>query len=64
MNTPSVRNLRFSQVIGEAISLEMEANEKVLLLGEDIHPSDAEIGKEAARATEQFFAIYGASASH
>jgi AcrR family transcriptional regulator len=35
-----------------------------LLLGEDIHPSDAEIGKEAARATEQFFAIYGVSASH
>jgi len=35
-----------------------------LLLGEDIHPSEAEVGKEAARATEQFFAIYGAHASH
>ena len=35
-----------------------------LLLGEDIHPSETEVGKEAARATEQFFAIYGANASH
>jgi AcrR family transcriptional regulator len=35
-----------------------------LLLGEAIHPTEAEVGKEAARATEQFFAIYGAHASH
>jgi AcrR family transcriptional regulator len=35
-----------------------------LLLGEDIHPSETEVGKEAARATNQFFAIYGANAPH
>jgi pyruvate dehydrogenase E1 component beta subunit len=36
MNSTTIRNLRFSQVIGEAISLEMEADQKVLVLGEDI----------------------------
>jgi pyruvate dehydrogenase E1 component beta subunit len=32
----SPRNLRFSQVVGEAIALEMEADEKVLVMGEDV----------------------------
>jgi len=35
-----------------------------LLLGEDIHPTDVAIVKEAARATEQFFAIYGPQGPH
>ncbi len=30
-----------------------------LLLGEAIHPTDAEIARDAAQATEQFLEIYG-----
>jgi AcrR family transcriptional regulator len=33
-----------------------------LLLGEDIHPSESEVAKDAARATDQFLKIYGAGA--
>lgn len=42
--TSPVRNLRFSQVIGEAISQEMEADGKVLLFGEDIGRSGGVFG--------------------
>lgn len=44
MTTSPARNPRFSQVIGEAIALEMEADSKVLLLGEDIGRSGGVFG--------------------
>lgn len=54
MNSTPVRNLRFSQVIGEAISLEMEADGKVLMLGEDIGRSGGVFG-----VTRQLQARFG-----
>ena len=36
MTAPAPRRLRFSAAIGEAIALEMEADPKVLVLGEDV----------------------------
>ncbi len=54
MNSTPVRNLRFSQVIGEAIALEMEADPKVLLLGEDIGRSGGVFG-----VTRQLQARFG-----
>ena len=44
MTTSPARNPRFSQVIGEAIALEMEADSKVLVLGEDIGRSGGVFG--------------------
>jgi pyruvate dehydrogenase E1 component beta subunit len=54
MNSTPVRNLRFSQAIGEAISLEMEADGKVLMLGEDIGRSGGVFG-----VTRQLQARFG-----
>lgn len=42
--TEPVRNVRFSQAIGEAIAGEMEADERVLLLGEDVGRSGGVFG--------------------
>ena len=36
MTSPAVRSLRVSQAIGEAIKLEMDADDKVLVFGEDV----------------------------
>jgi len=44
MSHAGARSLRFSQAIGEAIALEMEANEKVLLFGEDVGRSGGVFG--------------------